>query len=335
MTRRPTNHRPGDRTAWRWTIASLALTGLILASLTSGDLPLTPQEVLDALLGRADDFTTTVVLTWRLPRALTALAFGAALGAAGAIFQSLTRNPLGSPDVIGFNTGAYTGVLLTLLLLPASGFLTLAMASIVGGLVTAVLVLALARHTRSGGRRGLILTGIAISALLAAVNTWLLYRTDTATATTGSIWAAGTLDNIRWAQAWPALTTLAIIGIATATVLPTLRILALGDDLATALGLRVPRTRTTLAISAVLLTATTTAVAGPIMFIALAAPHIAKTLLPRSRPILAATVSGAILLAAADWIADHAFAPTQLPVGAITVTLGGLYLTLSILLRRQ
>ena len=71
------------------------------------------------------------------------------------------------------------------------------------------------------------------------------------------------------------------------------------------------------------------------MFIALAAPHIAKTLLPRSRPILAATVSGAILLAAADWIAAHAFAPTQLPVGAITVTLGGLYLTLSILLRRQ
>ncbi|GAA4672247.1 FecCD family ABC transporter permease [Gordonia humi] len=293
MSRSSIDHKPGDRTAWRWAAAFLALAGLILVSLASGDLPLTPQEVLDAFLGRADDFTTTVVLSWRLPRALTALAFGAALGTAGAIFQSLTRNPLGSPDVIGFNTGAYTGVLLMLLLLPASGFLTIAVASIVGGLTTAILVLALARHTGSGGR-GLILTGIAISALLAAVNTWLLYRTDTATATTGSIWAAGTLDNIRWAQAWPALTTLAVIGIATAAVLPTLRILTLGDDLATALGLRVPRTRTTLTVSAVLLTATTTAVAGPIMFIALAAPHIANTLLPRERPILAATVSGAI-----------------------------------------
>ncbi|AEI09875.1 FecCD family ABC transporter permease [Corynebacterium striatum] len=334
MNRPPTGHRPGDRIAWRWAVALLTLAGLILASLASGDLPLTPWEVLEAILGRADDFTTTVVLSWRLPRALTAIAFGAALGAAGAIFQSLTRNPLGSPDVIGFNTGAYTGVLLTLLLLPASGFLALAVASIVGGLVTALLVLTLARGPRNGGR-GLILTGIAISALLTAVNTWLLYRTDTATAATGSIWAAGTLDNMRWAQAWPALAALAAIGIATSAVLPTLRILALGDDLATALGLRVPRTRTTLAIAAVLLTATTTAVAGPVMFIALAAPHIANTLLPRYRPILAATFSGAILLAAADWTAAHAFAPTQLPVGAITVSLGGLYLTLSVLLRRH
>lgn len=123
--------------------------------------------------------------------------------------------------MIGFNTGAYTGVLLTLLLLPASGFLALAVASIVGGLVTALLVLTLARGPRNGGR-GLILTGIAISALLTAVNTWLLYRTDTATAATGSIWAAGTLDNMRWAQAWPALAALAAIGIATSAVLPTL-----------------------------------------------------------------------------------------------------------------
>lgn len=160
MNRPPTGHRPGDRIAWRWAVALLTLAGLILASLASGDLPLTPWEVLEAILGRADDFTTTVVLSWRLPRALTAIAFGAALGAAGAIFQSLTRNPLGSPDVIGFNTGAYTGVLLTLLLLPASGFLALAVASIVGGLVTALLVLTLARGPRNGGR-GLILTGIA------------------------------------------------------------------------------------------------------------------------------------------------------------------------------
>lgn len=334
MSRRPIGRRPGDRTAWRWTVAALALVALVLAALSSGGLSLTPGEVLDAFLGRADDFTTTVVLSWRLPRALTAVAFGAALGAAGAIFQALTRNPLGSPDVIGFNTGAYTGVLLALLLLPASGFLTLAAVSIGGGLMTALLVLTLSRRMGSAGR-GLILTGIAVSALLAAVNTWLLSRTDTATAASGSVWAAGTLDNMRWAQAWPALTTLAVIGIVTSAVFPTLRILTLGDDLATALGLRVARARTTLAVAAVLLTATTTSVAGPIMFIALVAPHIARTLLPRERPVLAATVSGAILLAAADGIAAHAFAPTQLPVGAITVSLGGLYLTLSILLRRR
>lgn len=80
MNRPPTGHRPGDRIAWRWAVALLTLAGLILASLASGDLPLTPWEVLEAILGRADDFTTTVVLSWRLPRALTAIAFGAALG---------------------------------------------------------------------------------------------------------------------------------------------------------------------------------------------------------------------------------------------------------------
>ncbi|WP_217136152.1 FecCD family ABC transporter permease [Leucobacter chinensis] len=316
----------------RWIIASALLVAILLAALAAGDLALTPAEVWSGITGKGSEFTQTVVRNWRMPRALTAIAFGAALGAAGAIFQSLTRNPLGSPDVVGFNTGAFTGVLILLALVPAPTFAALATSSLAGGLVTAAIVLALTSGSLSG--RNFLLTGIAVGAILGALNTWLLYKTDTATATTGSIWAAGTLDNVRWSQATPALIVLAITGIITAVLSSKLRILTLGDDLATALGMRVRLTKGALIGCAVLLTAITTAVAGPILFVALAAPHLARTLLPRQAPIAAAALVGALLLSAADWVAAHAFAPTQIPVGAVTVTLGGAYLTLS-LLRRE
>ncbi|MGO1539801.1 MAG: FecCD family ABC transporter permease [Leucobacter sp.] len=325
---------PQTRNRLQWGIAVTVLLGTLIAALLSGDLILTPVQVWNAITGHADSFTTTVVLSWRLPRALVAIVFGAALGAAGAIFQTLTRNPLGSPDIIGFNTGAYTGVLISLIILPAAGFVVLASAAVVGGLATAAAVLIFSASTGVGGR-GFILTGIAVSALLTSLNTWLLYKTDIATATTGSIWAAGTLDNTRWQHATPALIVLIFAATITGMFSKKLRILALGDDLATALGLRVTADRVVLIICAVTLTAVTTAIAGPILFIALASPHLAKTLLPHGRPILAAGITGAILLSCADWIAAHAFAPTQIPVGAITVSLGGAYLVLTILFRKQ
>jgi len=317
---------------WGWLVACLLLIGVLVASLLAGDLLLGPAEVWDAVTGRADAFTTTVVLSWRLPRALAAVAFGAALGAAGAVFQSITRNPLGSPDVIGFNTGAYTGVLIVLLAVPAAGFTLIAGASLAGGLATAALVVLFSRGAGLGGRT-FILTGIAVSALLGATNTWLVYRTDTATATAGSVWAAGTLDSTRWHNLAPALLGLAIATVILVAVTPRLRILALGDDLTTALGLRVRTSRVLLVTAAVALTAITTASAGPILFIALAAPHLARVTLPRRHPIIAAALLGALLLSAADWLAAHAFAPAQLPVGAVTISIGGAYLVLTMLRR--
>jgi iron complex transport system permease protein len=315
---------------WRWALLLGAVLAVILFSLLAGDLQLTPREIFDVFDGSANEFTSKVVLTWRLPRVITALVFGAALGAAGSIFQQLTRNPLGSPDVIGFNTGAYTGVLFTILMVPAPGFFALTASSLTGGLVTAGAVLALS-SSRGAGMRGFILTGIAISAFLSAINTWLMYKTDIATATQGALWAAGTLDNMRWEQARPAFMILLVVGIGTVLAVARLRILALGDDLASALGLNVKNSRLLLIIYAVLLTAITTAVAGPILFISLVAPHIAQRLLPRVNLVLGSVAAGALLLGGADWIAAHAVAPTQLPVGTVTVILGGTYLTLSLL----
>ncbi|UOR02438.1 iron chelate uptake ABC transporter family permease subunit [Leucobacter allii] len=320
------------RRGWGWVAAGALVLGVLVASLIAGDLVLSPADVWAAVTGRADAFTTTVVMSWRLPRALAALAFGAALGAAGAVFQSVTRNPLGSPDVIGFNTGAYTGVLIVLLTAPAAGFGLLAGASLVGGLATAALVLAFSRGAGLG-ERTFILTGIAVGALLGSINTWLVYRTDTATATAGSVWAAGTLDNTRWQNLTPALLGLAVAAIVLMAVAPRLRILALGDDVATTLGLRVRKSRTLLITAAVALTAITTASAGPILFIALAAPHLARATLSRRHPVIAAALAGALLLGMADWLAAHAFAPAQLPVGAVTISIGGAYLVLTMLQR--
>lgn len=225
-------------------------------------------------------------------------------------------------------------MLISLIILPAAGFVVIASAAVIGGLATAAAVLIFSASVGTKGR-GFVLTGIAVSALLTSLNTWLLYKTDTATATTGSIWAAGTLDNTRWQHATPALVALILAATVTALFTRKLHILALGDDLATSLGLRVRVDRVILIICAVTLTAITTAIAGPILFIALASPHLAKTLLPYGRPVQAAGITGAILLSCADWIAAHAFAPTQIPVGAVTVSLGGGYLVLTILFRRQ
>lgn len=332
---RSTSRRPvAAAPLLRWGLAVALLLGVLLASLLTGDLMLSPAEVWAAVTGRSSDFTATVVLSWRLPRAAAAIAFGAALGTAGAVFQSLTRNPLGSPDVIGFNTGAYTGVLVVLLAVPAVGFLPLALASLLGGLATAAVVVALTARAGMAGRT-FILTGIAVSALLSSVNTWLVYKTDTATATAGSLWAAGTLDNTRWDNLTPALLALVVLAVPVALAGTRLRYLALGDDVATALGVRVRTSRFALITGAVALTAITTASAGPIMFIALAAPHLARATLPRGRPVLAAALTGALLLGGADWIAAHAFAPTQLPVGAVTVTVGGAYLVMTLLRRER
>ncbi|WP_326682436.1 FecCD family ABC transporter permease [Streptomyces sp. NBC_01237] len=310
------------------TTLTLTLLGaaVLIASLAAGDISVPVPDVLHALAGRGDPLTSTVVLTWRLPRALLALALGAALGLSGAIFQTLTRNPLGSPDVIGFNTGASTGAL-AVLLSGTAGYTRTALGALIGGLATAALVYAL------GGRRStattrFVVTGIAVSAILTSVNTWLMYGADTAVAARAAQWTAGSLDALGWEHAVPALVALAPLALITPFLVRTLRVLELGDDVATALGARVVRGRLILATVGVALTAVATSVAGPLAFVALAAPQIARLLYRRTPGISlpGAALTGALLLAGADWVAAHAFAPVQLPTGVVTVSTGGAYL---------
>ncbi|PRZ41517.1 iron complex transport system permease protein [Antricoccus suffuscus] len=319
------------RLSMRFDLRVLVVCGLLAAvmvamglfALATGDYPLTVREVIGALTGQETGFTHIVVVEWRLPRVLAAIIFGAALGVAGAIFQTLTRNPLGSPDVIGFSTGAYTGALIVIIFVGGS-YMQMAAGALVGGIATAGVVYLLAYKRGVQGFR-LIIVGIAISAMLTSLNTWLLLTADLEVAMTGAAWGAGSLNGIGWTQAFPAIIVVVVLLACASLMARPMHQLELGDDASRALGLSAEPTRLGLVLVGVGLTASVTAAAGPIAFVALAAPQIARRLTRSAGVTLApAAFTGAFLLVAADYIAQHLL--RTVPVGVVTVCIGGIYL---------
>ncbi|MGO3148867.1 FecCD family ABC transporter permease [Glutamicibacter ardleyensis] len=305
----------------------IAAVGMVLAlwSLAMGEISFTAAELLNTIFGNGTAASERVVLSWRLPRVVIALALGSALGASGAIFQSLTRNPLGSPDIIGFNTGAYTGAL-AVIFLAGGGYFQIAAGALAGGLITAALVYLLAYRRGSQGFR-LIIVGIAFSALLASFNSWLIIRSELEEAMSAAVWGAGSLNAIGWEQAKPALLAAIVFFIAAAMIAPRMHMLELGDDAANALGIRVERSRLLLMVVGVGLTALATAAAGPISFIALAAPQVARRITRSAGVQLGSSaILGAVFLLLSDVIAQRIVPDTSLPVGVVTVSVGGAYL---------
>lgn len=296
-----------------------------LLSLTTGEFPLTLAEVGETLVGQGDRATEFVVLTLRLPRLLLAIMVGAALAVSGAVLQSLSNNALGSPDVIGFTTGASTGALVAIIGFGAST-LGVSVGALVGGLVTALVVVALASGRSTQGLR-LVLIGIGVGAMLTAVNSWLITTAVLQTAVDAQAWLLGDLSNRGWRQ-------VGALAVALALLLPVvlaggrrLALLELGDRPAGALGVDTARTRTVLLVAAVGLAAAATAAAGPIPFLALAAPQIARRVSRAATPVLVpSALLGAALLVVSDLAVTRLFAPTPLPVGVATGLLGGLYL---------
>lgn len=298
---------------------------LVVLLLASGKVRLTPAEIWHTLDGRGTATQWFVVHELRLPRALVALLVGMALGVAGAVFQSVSRNPLGSPDIIGFTHGSVAGALTVIVLLdgppPA-----VAAGAVGGGLGTGLLVYLLAWRDGVHGYR-LVLVGIGAAATLTAANGYLLTRADHADAARSMLWLTGTLQGRGWTQLWPLLAACAVLLPAALLHSRPLRLLEMGDDTARALGGHPERTRLTALLTAVLLTAAATAAAGPIAFVALAAPQLARRLTRADGPHLTgAALMGATLLVAADWLAQHTVDGRQLPVGALTGMLGGCYL---------
>lgn len=294
-------------------------------SLGSGVLPLSVSQVIDALLGSAPRNISLVVVEWRLPRVVMALLIGAALGVSGAIFQSLMRNPLGSPDVMGFNTGAWSGVLIAMVLF-GQHQTAIATSAMVGGILTALVVWLLSWRNGIETFR-LIIIGIGVRAMLVAFNTWLLLHASLETAISAGLWNAGSLNGLTWGKIFPSAPLMLLALVAGALLVRRMRLLEMGDDSACALGVSVERSRLLLMLTGVILTAAATALAGPISFIALVAPHIARRLSGTSSwGLLQSALCGATLLLAADLCAQHLFMPYQLPVGVVTVSLGGIYL---------
>ncbi|WP_412544031.1 iron chelate uptake ABC transporter family permease subunit [Longispora sp. K20-0274] len=321
----------GDRLSVRYAPRAAAVCLLLaaatvavgLVALTTGDFPLTVAEVGAWLVGRGDGGTDFVVGTLRLPRLLTGLLVGAALGVSGGLFQSLTRNPLGSPDIVGFTTGSATGALVVILLLGGDPS-AVALGAVLGGLGTAVLVYVLAVRGGVGGTR-LILMGIGVSAILLSVNAYLITRASWQDALAAQSWLIGSLNGRRWEHVVPLAVTLAVLLPLALSLGRRLALLEMGDDAAHALGVPVQRTRLVLVAVGVGLAAVGTAAAGPIGFVALAAPQIARRLTRSTGSGLpSAALTGALLLAGCD-LATQRLAPS-LPVGIATGAVGGCYL---------
>lgn len=311
------------------TVAAAIGAGLIVVALGAGSFPVAPADVIGVLVGVNDDaLTQTVVREWRLPRALGALGVGALLGIAGALFQTVTRNPLASPDILGLSSGAFTGMLATLVLVSTS-WPALVAGSLAGALATAAAIWLLAWR---GGLQGfrLIVVGIGVSAMLASLNTWMLLQIELETAMFASAWGAGSLNGVTAAPVVGALACALPFVVAAFVLGPRLRQLELGDDLAAATGARPHLTRSLALLVGVVLVAAATTVGGPIAFVALAAPQIARLLARTPHLSLGlSAIGGAVLLLGSDLIAQHLL-PAPLPVGVVTVSVGGAYLVFMI-----
>jgi iron complex transport system permease protein len=304
-------------------LAAAVLAGAVV-SIGTGDYPLSPGQVVTALVSGGDSPSVFIVETLRLPRTLTALLVGAALGVAGAIFQGIARNPLGSPDFIGFTTGAATGALVSMLILDG-GSGQVALGAIAGQLVTAVVVYALAVRGGVQGYR-LVLVGIGIGAMLTSVNSYLITRAHRDEAMEAARWLVGSLNGRGWEHVVPVALALAALLPLALLLAPRLRMLEMGDDAAKALGVDVERSRLLLALAAILMTAVGVAATGPVAFVALTAPQIARRLARTPSPgIATSALTGAAILVLSDVLAQRLLSK-DLPVGIVTGLLGGCYL---------
>ena len=315
----------------RHVIVGFILLALSLAvavvSLRLGKFPVTAQEVIDALQGQGRKIVQVVVVKWKLPRIVLGLVAGLALGVAGALFQTITRNPLGSPDLIGFSTGAQTGILISILLLPGS-MLSASLASFIGGAAVGTVTYLVSLR---GGFTGLrfILVGIAISSMLVSVNRWLLVRVDDDEGLGALKAITGTLGAARWPVVAP---TCLAIGVTVTLILLAsrhLQVLSLGEQVATILGSPTRRVSAVLILLGTVLVAVVTMAAGPIGFVALVAPHLARLLTgsPQS-PLLVSGLTGSLLMVGADLLSQLVL--ESMPVSVVTNAVGGLYLMVTL-----
>ena len=302
----------------------LLVTGC--AVLMIGTVRLSVGDVVGALVGGGPGKAERVVWGIRLPRLLTAICVGVALGASGCVFQSVSRNALGSPDVIGFTTGAATGATAQIVLIGKGGLAT-SLAAVGAGLATAIAVYLLARQRgRTGGYR-LVLIGIGVSGMLSAMTSILLARSDLDLASRAQVWLAGSLSACTWEHAGISAAGVLVLLPVLVAFARRLSVMEMGDDQAEGLGVGTERTRLIVMVVGVVLAASAVAAAGPIAFVALAAPQIARRLTEVAGvQVLTSALIGALLLVAADLLSMVLPSRLTMPVGLVTGVIGGVYL---------
>ncbi|MEV7655861.1 iron chelate uptake ABC transporter family permease subunit [Streptomyces anulatus] len=313
------------------TLVLAAATFLVFClSIGVGDFPIGLSRVVATLFGRGEQVDVFVVMDIRMPRALAGLIVGIALGLSGAITQSVARNPLASPDILGITTGA--GAVAVFLVTTTggtaaavAGSVGLSSAALLGGLGTGLLVYFLAWRRGVDGFR-LILIGISVTAMMQAVTTWLLASAEIRDVARAQVWLVGSLDNRSWDEVRVAFWCTLVLLVVVAAVAFPFKPMHLGDDVAAGLGVRFARVRAVLLLCAVLLAAVGVSAAGPVPFVALVAPQVAMRLVRwPTPPLIASGLVGALLLIGSDLIA-RAVLPISLPVGLVTAVIGGPFL---------
>lgn len=301
-----------------------ALAAAAVASLSLGETATAPAEVVKVLLGQPSP-EELVVGTLRLPRLVVGVLVGAALAVAGGLIQTVARNPLASPEIIGVTQGA-AAVTVGAMTFGLTSYALLPYLSVAGGVLAAALVYLFA------WRRGIhaarfVLIGLGFSVALRSVTQLFMTKGDFLAAQQAQVWMTGSLNGRGWEQAGP-------LGWALLAALPAVvwcaraqRDASLDDGTATALGVRPDRTRLGLTATGVVLASVATGAAGPVDFVALLSPQIARRLTRTAQvPLVATALLGALTVTLGDLLARRMFAPVELPVGVLTAAIGAPYL---------
>jgi iron complex transport system permease protein len=305
-------------------LASVTIV-VALISVSVGDFPVALTDVPRAVFGFGPPDATFVVQQLRLPRIICGVLVGASFGMSGAVLQSILRNELASPDVIGIASGASAGAVLMIVVVGGNAT-ALSLAALGGGFAAAVLIYLLAYRSGVQGYR-LILVGIGVAAGLGALTSYLILQADIEELRRANLWLVGSLNGRTWAEVGPLA-----FGVAAST--PPILLLAgglsglqLGDDTAKSIGVRVEPVRAGLVVAAVALAAFGTAAAGPVAFVAFVAAPVARRLVGTGDvALLPSALTGALLLTLSDLVAREALGSVELPVGVLTGILGAPYL---------
>jgi iron complex transport system permease protein len=326
----PASHHARGRASWPVPLRLLVLAGILILSLLAavrlGAVSLTTQALFDALAGRGDPGTITIIRELRLPRALQAALVGAALAVSGATFQALLRNPLAEPYILGVSSGAAVGAVATVVTgwsvrvvwsLPAAAF--------VGAVLSMILVFRIAFGVGRGlDTRVLILAGVVVGSFLVAVIWLVLTFADTESVRSAVFWMMGSHANASWQS----------VGILVACLVPSLAVLfslarplnllAIGEPTAAYLGISVERTKLLAFGTASLLTAASVSVSGTIGFVGLVVPHGVRLIWGSDNRALlpCAALAGAAFLVAADVLARSVAGANELPIGIVTALVG-------------
>ena len=310
-----------------WLLGLLLLVGLVLLasySLTVGARHIPLPTIWKALVNYdPSQVDELLVQTLRVPRLLLAVACGISFGVAGALMQGITNNPMASPSIMGVNSGAALGLAVAMILLPDSSLNVAVLFAFGGAALATVIIMALAN--RNGSRMSpvfLALAGTAVSAVLLAITQALVVYFDVAQDL--SYWTAGGISGVRMPQVlllWP----WTLIGVVMAVSLSkSVTLLSFGEEMAIGLGGHMGRIRFLAGVAVLILCGSAVAIAGPIGFVGLVTPHMARQLVGIDyRKVIPITASlGAILLVGADLVVRSVAAPFEIPLGAITALIG-------------